>query len=161
MLGTDAPLRSAAGWAHALVLQQHPPGHPYPQFVPYPSVLPISLVFSPCNFHFFWNPNLELPHSFFKPLFLPLNLDFYSYNVFPFICSNSEHCQLRKYPSPDETTFASLVTLPGFLTTTAASFLLFIIHISSCSSWLDLSCSAHDCCRHAKVLTLQRSSSTH
>lgn len=102
---------------------------------------PIAFIFS------FHNPNLKLPHSFFKPLF-SFKLDFHSYNMFPFtiICSNSGYCQLSKYPSPDEASFASLVTLPGFFTTTAASLLLFIMHVSS-SSWLNLSCSARDYCR--------------
>lgn len=74
------------------------------------SSCPITFIFS------FYNPDPKLPHSFFKHFFFfLLNLDFYSYNMFPFtiVCSNSGYCQLRKYPSPDEASFASPVTRLG------------------------------------------------
>lgn len=103
---------------------------------------------------------VSLNHLFF---FFPiLNLDFYSCGMFPFtiICSNWECCQLSKYPSPDEASFTSLVTLPGFFTTTAASLLLFIMHVSSSSSCLNLGGFSRDYCRDIEVLWLQGSSST-
>lgn len=75
VLGMDAPLCSAASWAHALVLQQHLPRHPYPTFILYPSVLPFSLSVSSYNFLFIFLTQIcltvSLNHFFFsfKPIF--------------------------------------------------------------------------------------------
>jgi len=131
------------------VLQQHPHRHLHPRFIPYPSAFPVFPVFHPVTFIFSFYKTLKQNcfrssfHHFFsvKPRFLQLSHVSFHHHLLQF-----RVLPAKQMPSPAEASVGSLVTLPGFFTTAAASLPLFIIHVSS-SSWLNLSCSARDYCR--------------